>query len=181
MQCISGGRFCQTDRSVSPILEGASRHYWTYIRCLPPSGESPLSLLAWIQLHTAGWEIFLPLVLALALAGTPLKRSSRAAWLPYFIVAAWSVAMGLVYLASGTDRFWYFARRRWAFMVATILLAGSIPIAAAAGFLLARAPSRWRPRTQALCSALAGIVAIPLTNLASGLIGRLSEAYLPAD
>lgn len=94
---------------------------------------------------------------------------------------AWFVAIAFIYHLSGIDRFWYFARRRWAVMVAVIVLASSIPFAAASAVLVAKTPAAWRPRTQALCSALAGILSIPLTNLVSALAAQLASPYLTPD
>ena len=140
-----------------------------------------MTLLKWIGDHIVGWEIFLPAVLVLALAGTYLKRTSRATWVPYVVAGVWLATLVLVYHVSGIDRFWGYARRRWAIMVAVIILAGSIPLAAASTFLVARAPDRWRPRTLALCSAVAGIVTIPLTNVASGIFARILGPYLGSE
>ena len=140
-----------------------------------------MTALAWIARHSVGWDIFLPGLLLLATIGTYAKRTSRTGWLPWIVLGIWAAAFALLYIASGADRLWYFSRRRWAMtIIGGFLLPGSIPFAVSTAILFARVPSRWQPRAQALAVFVAGLLTIPLTNVASGfLMWRLAPYMGP--
>ena len=130
-----------------------------------------MTLLAWLGNHTAGWEIFVPAATLLAVVGTFAQRTSRVGWIPWIVCGTWALTFLALYVVSGVDRVWYRSRGLWAtILVVGFLLPGSIPLAASTAFLLARTPLRWQARVHAASVLLAGIITIPLTNVASGFL-----------
>jgi hypothetical protein len=127
-------------------------------------------MLNWIARHSAGWEYFIPLLLLSSLLLAALLRSERSGWAPWSVILPWVGMVLAIYIKSGVDRFWYYAKPNWFAYTGTLIVVCAIPFVVAAATvhlpLLRRAPTS----RAGLLGALAGILAIPLAGVASILI-----------
>jgi hypothetical protein len=127
-------------------------------------------MLNWIARHSAGWEYFIPLLLLSSVLLASLLRSGRTTWAPWSVILPWIAMVFAIYIESGVDRFWYYAKPNWFAYTGTLIVVCAIPFVVAAATV--HLPSlRRAPASRAgLFGALAGILAIPLAGVASVLI-----------
>lgn len=125
-------------------------------------------MLRWLLLHTAGWQVLVPALIAFCIGGVlSTRRGERCP--PLTFGAVWLVSLVAIYLLAGIGRYATVSPIRWSAMVAMAALGVAIPIGTAyvGSELLRRAGAvaRW-------FGALAvGLAAVPVTSLVAGFIG----------
>lgn len=121
-------------------------------------------MLRWIMLHSGGWQVLVPAVIAFCIGGIFAKRH-----LPLTFALVWLASLVAIYITSGIGRFAFQSPPRWAVMVGMAAVGVAIPVGAAyagaALFRRARTSVRWS-------AALAvGLLAVPVTSLVAGYVG----------
>ena len=132
-----------------------------------------MSIIRWIQLHTAGWEFFIISVPLLAAVAVIAQERDRADLVPYTAAAIYLGVCGWVYVASGVGRFLGFDYPRWASMLMTTFIASAIPLAVTTALVVWGQHCKLQSRARFAGGVVGGLVAIPLAGMASEMMYRV--------
>lgn len=131
-----------------------------------------MTVIHWYAHHIVGWQVLLPAILFFGLSAMLADRRGRAEWIPWLFFVAWGVAVGGTYLQAGVGRFMTRNPALWAAMTATALVVTLIPLGLCQ--LAAYVTRRTLPRAVSwTAGTVLAIVALPITNVVSGVIGDL--------
>ena len=132
-----------------------------------------MSIIRWIQLHTAGWEFFIISVPLLAAVSVIAQERDRAALVPYMAAAIYLGVCGWVYVHMGMGRFLSFDYPRWASMLMTTFIASAVPLAVTYALVVWGQHRKLPSRVRFAGGVVGGLVTIPLVGIVSGMMYRV--------
>jgi hypothetical protein len=130
-----------------------------------------MSFATWLQNHLVGWHFLLPIVVAFVVS-VALVAKKRSAIIPWLAFSAWGAAVVSAYVSTGSHQLFNSNRLVWGAHVGTIGAVSIIPIGLAVLVLLVRRGPETMPWPRVAGALVAGLVGIPLANVAARTLGQ---------